>query len=332
MEHSLSKPLHLDTSSFVSLMQATSEALSIPISLVEKDYYICLILRKLSESNNHKRIVFKGGTSLSKAYRLIDRFSEDVDFAVIHDASNSGNQVKMLLSSLMKEITTDFTEDTAYPDVSKGSRFRKQAFSYTSQLGSSPLANLNPIPSRIVVEISSFANPFPHRPASIEPFVTTFLKNQGLDSHIHAYGLNDFSLNVLSLEQTLCEKMVSLIRASMNENPQIALASKVRHFYDLNALMKHPDIVNYIRDDAFRTNFRNLVMHDKGIFSEPSDWTALPNTNASPIFNDFPALWRFLSSVYIRDLSVVAYREIPTSEEILSSFSILLEQLAHLPL
>ena len=124
MEHPIKEPLHLDIESFRDLLQASSEDLKIPVQLIEKDYYISAILRALSKSTYSRQIVFKGGTSLSKAYQLIDRFSEDVDFAVI-SGGLSGNQVKMLLSKLMKEVTEGFTEDKSFADVSKGSKYRK---------------------------------------------------------------------------------------------------------------------------------------------------------------------------------------------------------------
>lgn len=104
MEHTIKEHLHLDNESFRDLLQASSEGLKIPVQLIEKDYYISAILRALSKSAYSQRVVFKGGTSLSKAYQLIDRFSEDVDFAVI-SCGMRGNQVKMLLSKLMKEVT-----------------------------------------------------------------------------------------------------------------------------------------------------------------------------------------------------------------------------------
>ena len=49
-------------------------------AIIEKDFWVCWVLKKLFTDDNLKsRLVFKGGTSLSKVYKLIDRFSEDVD-------------------------------------------------------------------------------------------------------------------------------------------------------------------------------------------------------------------------------------------------------------
>ena len=55
----------------------TSQKLEVSEDIVEKDYYVTLILKKLSEIEYP--VVFKGGTSLSKVFGVIDRFSEDID-------------------------------------------------------------------------------------------------------------------------------------------------------------------------------------------------------------------------------------------------------------
>ena len=159
------KELHLDPELFADLVHATSDALGIPVQLIEKDYYISTVLRLLSMSAYAPQIVFKGGTSLSKAYQLINRFSEDVDFAVISEQM-SGNQVKTLLSHLMKEVTAGLVEDKEFPDISKGSKYRKQAFHYDAKIELDP--NTKPKPARIILENSAIANPYPKEKPEIK--------------------------------------------------------------------------------------------------------------------------------------------------------------------
>lgn len=250
----------------MDLLYATSQHFNIPVSWIEKDYYINLVLKRLAESKFAEDVVFKGGTSLSKAYnRLINRFSEDVDIAVIH-SDKSGNQIKNMISSLAKEITVDLREDEDYPDISKGSKFRKQAFEYKSLISPSNKSDQRQIASRIIVEISAFANPFPYEKRGMEPLVATFLKETNLPEYIERYELGAFSLNVLSLRQTLCEKIVSLIRFSLGENNVKQLSEKVRHFYDINALLQIEDIRLYMESEDFISDLRTLVNHDKRIF------------------------------------------------------------------
>jgi predicted nucleotidyltransferase component of viral defense system len=67
---------------------------------IEKDYWVTFILKALSQSEFRDKIVFKGGTSLSKAFNCIDRFSEDIDLAVLNADGITGNQ----LSELIKQV------------------------------------------------------------------------------------------------------------------------------------------------------------------------------------------------------------------------------------
>ena len=192
---------------------------------MEKDYWITLLLNRLSNSNYFKDTVFKGGTSLSKCYGLINRFSEDVDIAIINDDDKSGNQVKTIIRETGKAMTTELTEINVNGVTSKGSRFRKTVHEYES----TDPKNKN---NRIIVEINSFANPFPHLPHSINTLVYDFLNQTDNTEIIEQYNLQPFQINVLDKKQTLLEKLASLIRFSFDENPVESMKNKIRHFYD----------------------------------------------------------------------------------------------------
>ena len=74
--------------------------------LWKKDYWITLALRQFSNSNYSEQMVFKGGTSLSKGYGLINRFSEDVDIAIINGKNKLGNEIKTIIRAVEKEMIT----------------------------------------------------------------------------------------------------------------------------------------------------------------------------------------------------------------------------------
>lgn len=84
--------LHTDKEMFSNAIQATSQMLGMAPEFVEKDYWICQILQQLSRHPQRERIVWKGGTSLSKAYGLIKQFSSDVDFAVLLEGLSQNQQ------------------------------------------------------------------------------------------------------------------------------------------------------------------------------------------------------------------------------------------------
>lgn len=66
-----------------ALVARTADALRLPPECVEKDYWITELLRSVASPIEHGYVVFKGGTSLSKGYDLIERFSEDVDILMV---------------------------------------------------------------------------------------------------------------------------------------------------------------------------------------------------------------------------------------------------------
>lgn len=75
--------LHYNKEIFEELIVAASNELGIPTNIIEKDYYVTIILKALSEKISD--MVFKGGTSLTKCYHILDRFSEDIDLAERYD-------------------------------------------------------------------------------------------------------------------------------------------------------------------------------------------------------------------------------------------------------
>ena len=69
--------LHNDREQFLWAVTEVSEAQNVRSALIEKDYYVTLFLKRLAEKE--PLLVFKGGTCLSKCFKLVKRFSEDID-------------------------------------------------------------------------------------------------------------------------------------------------------------------------------------------------------------------------------------------------------------
>src|SRR3990172_11815803 len=69
------------------LFLTTARRLGTAVQNVEKDFWVCWTLDVLFNGlkAGHPRLLFKGGTSLSKSFGLIDRFSEDIDITVFRD-------------------------------------------------------------------------------------------------------------------------------------------------------------------------------------------------------------------------------------------------------
>ena len=73
-----------------SIINDYSQEFGIAPQFVEKDYYVVKVLSEISKINYPDlKIIFSGGTCLSKAYHKIQRFSEDIDFRILKKLTNS---------------------------------------------------------------------------------------------------------------------------------------------------------------------------------------------------------------------------------------------------
>lgn len=313
--------LHNNANDFSALITFTANHFDRSIEFVEKDYWITHTLNLLAHSANVENVVFKGGTSLSKGYRLINRFSEDIDIAMINE-NLSGNALKTKIRTVEKDITIGLTELKEPEITSKGSMYRKSVFQYPSVLSNRLSGN---VPKRIIIEINSFANPYPYVKKEITSFIADFLSETKRMDAIEQYNLQPFTLNVLDKRRTMIEKLVSLFRFSFSENPILAIASKIRHFYDLYFLANDAQCAEYIQSPDFKTNFAELYAHDQKTFDEPDDWKG-KTFEQSPLVNDFPAMWEKLKETYRNELSQLAFTKIPEEKEVAKVFIEIIKQ------
>ena len=107
--------LHENWELFSDALQAASQpleegGLGIKSIFIEKDYWICRSLSLMAANDKDNRAIFKGGTSLTKAYGIGSRFSEDIDIAISEAWTLSGNQLKMLIKRTAKGMTEGLRE------------------------------------------------------------------------------------------------------------------------------------------------------------------------------------------------------------------------------
>ena len=97
--------LHENKKLFTDAVFAASEYLDIRPVYIEKDYWITRSLKLMAQNSDADKAIFKGGTSLSKAHKIGNRFSEDIDIAISDGDSLIGNQSKMLIKKIALSIT-----------------------------------------------------------------------------------------------------------------------------------------------------------------------------------------------------------------------------------
>ena len=316
--------LHENKKLFTDAVLAASEYLDIRPVYIEKDYWITRSLKLMAQNSNADKAIFKGGTSLSKAHKIGNRFSEDIDIAISDADVFTGNQLKMLIKRIAKEMTAGLEEVVVPGVTSKGSRYYKAMYSYPNVLGKAIKDTVNI--GQLLVEINSFANPYPYVSKNIECFIAQFFHQTGNEALIEEYALEPFTLNVLDKRQTLTEKLVSLIRFSLSENYIYDVAAKIRHFYDLHYLLKDEECKDYIYSEKFKTDFKLLLDHDRATFDNPDGWNTM-DIEQSPLLSDFSSLWANLKTTYMKELPAIAFSEIPDAEEVAESFEEIVKQL-----
>lgn len=104
------KYLHDKKDLFLDILEECSYETGISKAIIEKDYYVTLLLKEIVERCFD--IIFKGGTSLSKCYGIINRFSEDIDLGL--DTSKATQGMKKRLKSCIIEAITALNIDIVF--------------------------------------------------------------------------------------------------------------------------------------------------------------------------------------------------------------------------
>ena len=318
--------LHENKELFADAIQAASRGiddggLGIRDIFIEKDYWICRSLRLMALADTNGLAVHKGGTSLSKAYGIGARFSEDIDIAILDADKMSGNKLKTLIGHLSKEMSRGLDEIVIPGVTSKGSHYRKEYFAYPRAVETEQLGAIRS--GQLLLEINAFANPFPYTSCTIKSFLTEFLESSGNQSLIDEYDMQPFTLSVLDKRRTLTEKLVSLIRCSLADNYLYELSAKIRHFYDLHFLLDDPECREYLKSTEFKEDFDVLLSHDRKLFAKPDGWQT-KDLSDSPLITNLSDTWEALQETYNKEMPGLAYKSIPTVGQIQASIRTIL--------
>ena len=233
--------LHFDRDTFSALLHLVSDNTDIRADVFEKDYYITLLLKELSEWQDTLPAYFKGGTALYKALHSIRRFSEDIDLTVcIDDCSNS--QAKRRLEKAANGYSSlPRTKSKALESNSRGSI--TSVYDYESVLGavlSDPLQRF----SHVKVEATSFTVSEPFAPLTVVPLL--FDKADGAQKVIlkNRYEVVPFEVNTIRLERIFTDKIFAAEFYYLRAN----YFDVAKHIYDI-AIMSELEVIRQLIDN-----------------------------------------------------------------------------------
>jgi hypothetical protein len=303
--------LHENKDDFRVLVSLTADYLKMPEVFIEKDYWVTYLLYNLSKSDVCDKVVFKGGTSLSKAYKFIDRFSEDVDLVILNPDINTLNQNKALLSKIPKKIALEPLKylGDEHPSFRDSKGYKKRVYSY-EKLDENQI-DYGHATSELILEVNFFAKPSPINVLPIQTYIYDFIDSSPdvPTKTISEYGLEPFDLNILCTTRTFFEKVVSLYRGAHRSKD--ILKSRIRHFYDIYMLsIKDEKIQKILKDDMeLKLHLNNVIQDEKGheMFCDIEDFLPLSESIFSKKIKSYKEelekiyKGNFASMVYKRD-------------------------------
>ncbi|SHK71617.1 nucleotidyl transferase AbiEii/AbiGii toxin family protein [Epilithonimonas mollis] len=228
--------LHHNKKLFEQAIRFTADKLKIRSIYVEKDYWVTLALYKINLNNIGKYVVFKGGTALSKCYKLIERFSEDIDLVILRNENETDSRMKAKLKEVSLAIEDELPEIEIDGITRKMGMNRKTAHSYTKLFK----GDFGQVRDFIVLESSWLGNHEPFSKRKIQSLIGETLERENQLETVNNFEIQAFEMNVLEPSRTICEKIMSLVKFSYTENPIQDFKNKIRHPYDLHQLLQQP--------------------------------------------------------------------------------------------
>lgn len=217
--------LHNDHSLFEQVILRVSEDTGIEASIIEKDYYVTLFLQQIVAQLPN--IIFKGGTSLSKCYKLINRFSEDIDLNIdteTHPTEGQRKKLKEVIVSIIDEFGFTLTNPG---NVRSRRDYNRYIVDYPTIFPTSYLKE------HLIVETAVYIKAYPCKRMLASSLIYDYLERNGYTDLIEQYGLQPFELNVQAAERTLVDKVFALGDYYLSD----AVREHSRHVYDIYKLL-----------------------------------------------------------------------------------------------
>ncbi len=228
------------------ILQDLFNKTTIPAHAIEKDWWVVQTLSLIFELDVAKHLVFKGGTSLSKAWKIIDRFSEDIDLAIDREFLGfKGDLTKKQRTELRKKAG-NYTSDIFYNKLK--AKFAEKGFSNVQlKLVETTESDQDPriievyypyvadytayIAPKVQVEIGcrSLREPF-----SIQEFGSLIDENYPNQPFTSA----SIKVPTVNPERTFLEKIFLLHEEFQRPEEKIRVNRLSRHLYDVVKLSK----------------------------------------------------------------------------------------------
>ena len=220
---------------------------NLPPQAVEKDAWVTLILRMIFTSDLANHLIFKGGTSLSKAFNLIQRFSEDIDLGIDREylgfeGDLSKGQIRKLrrvchtfvstdLSELLQNQLTAYGIDSSlYEMIVENTQVSDQDPETITVNYQSLFDDLPYLPKRVLIEVSAWSLIEPNQEVAIKSMIDEYYSETD-------FAEQEFTVNATNPQKTFLEKLILLHEEFQKPQDRIRHLRMSRHFYDIGKIL-----------------------------------------------------------------------------------------------
>lgn len=271
----MTKFLTLTKEQRAAVFERVGASVGLPMQAVEKDFWVTVILQTVFSLPVAQHLIFKGGTSLSKAWGLISRFSEDIDLAVnpIALGAAEGDLTKKQIKKLRKASSLFVSEQLTPMLCAKINEMEMSAFLNIEAQPNGEGDNTYPEPRQIYIRYQSvFEKPLTYlRPdvvlevsarSLIEPAMPTHVSCI-LADYIPIQPACDAVVHTAIPAKTMVEKMFLLHELFSVPGHGTRAERKSRHLYDLYQMMQQDFAQEAITNDALWESIR----HHREVFT-----------------------------------------------------------------
>ena len=209
--------------------------------ILEKDYYVCLVLKDLAFKQKELQAYFKGGTAVYKILNHMNRFSQDIDLTVkVNESeSNNSNRTRLKKSAIGYDISglELMSEETIDKKGSITSFYKYDTLFSLNELFKS---------ERIQIEATSFTVSEPVSTYTIEPLVYKYATEKEKTILKENYKISEFEIEIIKLERIFIDKIFAAefyYERGMYEDVS-------KHLYDISIMIKNEDIKKLLKNKS----------------------------------------------------------------------------------
>lgn len=282
--------LHDNRKAFKEIIEQVSVDTGRAAIVIEKDYYVTMILLLLSQQLPN--VVFKGGTSLSKGFKAINRFSEDID--ITFDEHIGEARRKKLKNQILKDISEELKMPISNWEQTQSDRdYNAYLFTYETVLGIEDDRMLSSV--KLETALGSYS--FPTQLVTIDNYIGEFFLKRQRPDLAEKYHLEFFEMKLQSLERTYIDKIFALCDYYMLGKSK----RYSRHLYDIYKLTDKIDV-----ESTIENLYEEIRKHREKLMNCPSAEDGVDVSNLINAFcddgffkNDYQEITNYFSEDFV---------------------------------